>query len=99
MEEETFEIIITATDGSSSYEYEIERTRTVSVKETKEKIAQMMDTYRERLSEKVFEYEDIELNIRVFLLTKHNIPILREHDSIKTSMASKTTGWIRWSSL
>lgn len=97
--EESFEIVITATDGSSSYEYEIERTRTVSVKETKEKIAKMMDVYRERLSEKVFEYEDIELNLRVFLLTKHNIPILREHDSIKTSMASKTIGWIRWSSL
>ena len=99
MEEETFEIIITATDGNSSYEYELERTRTDSVKETKEKIAQMMDVYRERLSEKVFEYEDIELNLRVFLLTKYNIPILREHDYIKTSVASKTTGWIRWSSL
>ena len=99
MEEENFEIIITATDGNSSYEYEIERTRTASVKETKEKIAQMMDTYHERLSEKVFAYEDIELNLRVFLLTKHNIPILREHDYIKTSVASKTTGWIRWSSL
>lgn len=99
MEKENFEIILTATDGNSSYEYEIERTRTASVNETKEKIAQMMDTYRERLSEKVFAYEDIELNIRVFLLTKHNIPILREHDYIKTSVASKTTGWIRWSSL
>ena len=99
MENETFEIIIAATDGNSSYEYEIERTRTASVKETKEKIAQMMDVYRERLSEKVFAYEDIELNLRVFLLTKHNIPILREHDYIKTYVASKTTGWIRWSSL
>ena len=99
MEEETFEIIITATDGSSSYEYEIERTRTASIKETKEKIAQMMDTYRERLSEKVFEYEDIELNLRVFLLTKHNIPILREHDSIKTSMASTSTRWVKWTCL
>ena len=99
MEEENFEIIITATDGNSSYEYEIERTRTASIKETKEKIVQMMDTYRERLSEKVFAYEDIELNLRVFILTKHNIPILREHDYIKTSIASKTTGWIRWSSL
>ena len=99
MEKETFEIILTATDGNSSYEYEIERTRTASVNETKEKVAQMMDVYRERLSEKVFAYEDIELNLRVFLLTKHNIPILREHDYIKTSVASKTTGWIRWSSL
>lgn len=99
MEEETFEIVITSTDESSSYEYEIERTRTVSVKETKEKIAQMMDVYGERLSEKVFAYEDIKLNLRVFLLTRHNIPILREHDYIKTSMAYKTTGWIRWSSL
>ena len=41
MEEENFEIIITATDGNSSYEYEIERTRTDSVKETKEKIASL----------------------------------------------------------
>lgn len=99
MEEETFEIILTATDGNSSYEYEIERTRTVSVKATKEKIAQMMDVYGQRLSEEMFEDEDIELNLRVFLLTKHNIPILREHDSLDTSMASTSTRWVKWSYL